>query len=78
MFKGFKLRTALLCTAGVVLLAPSAFGQGAESTETVVVTGSRVITDITTSPTPITAVSTDQLAATSPKVAAPRSPIIAG
>jgi iron complex outermembrane recepter protein len=41
-----------------------------ESTETVVVTGSRVISDIANSPTPITAVSTDQLLATTPSTVA--------
>src|ERR1041384_997216 len=66
MFEGIKLRAALLCTASVVCLATPVLSQTPESTETVVVTGSRVITDITTSPTPITAISTDQLAATSP------------
>src|ERR1700756_2105247 len=64
MRKWFKLRTALLCTAGLVVLTSSVFGQ--QATESVVVTGSRVIPDLTNSPTPITAVSTDQLAATSP------------
>ena len=37
-----------------------------ESTESVVVTGSRVITDIANSPTPITAISSDQLLTTTP------------
>ena len=42
-------------------------GQGAsESVETVTVTGSRVISDIANSPTPITAVSSDQLLTTTP------------
>jgi outer membrane receptor protein involved in Fe transport len=45
----------------------SAGGQATpESTETVVVTGSRVITDIANSPTPITAVSSEQLLTTTP------------
>jgi len=66
MRKCFKVRTALLCTAGLAFLTSSALGQEAASTESVVVTGSRVITDLTNSPTPITAVSTDELAATSP------------
>jgi outer membrane receptor protein involved in Fe transport len=66
MSKCSTLRTALLCTAGVVFLTSAALGQQATSTESVVVTGSRVITDLTNSPTPITAVSTDELAATSP------------
>lgn len=66
MFERVKLRTGLLCTASMVLLIPPALAQNAESTESIVVTGSRVITDLTNSPTPITAVSTDQLAAASP------------
>ena len=66
MSKCSKLRTALLCTAGLMFLTSAALGQQATSTESVVVTGSRVITDLTNSPTPITAVSTDELAATSP------------
>ena len=66
MRKSSTLRMALLCTAGLVFLTPAALGQEAASTESVVVTGSRVITDLTNSPTPITAVSTDELAATSP------------
>ena len=66
MRKCSKVRTALLCTAGLAFLTSSALGQEAASTESVVVTGSRVITDLTNSPTPITAVSTDELAATSP------------
>jgi iron complex outermembrane receptor protein len=46
-------------------------GQGTQvasagSVETVVVTGSRVITDIANSPTPLTVVTTDQLLATTP------------
>jgi outer membrane receptor protein involved in Fe transport len=66
MRKCSGLRTALLCTAGLGFLTSSAFAQEAASTESVVVTGSRVITNLTNSPTPITAVSTDELAATSP------------
>ncbi|HET6609642.1 MAG TPA: TonB-dependent receptor plug domain-containing protein, partial [Rhodopila sp.] len=46
-------------------------GQAAQGTpETIVVTGSRVISDIANSPTPITAVSTDQLLATTPSTVA--------
>jgi len=41
-----------------------------ESTESVTVTGSRVISDIANSPTPITAVSTEQLLATTPSTIA--------
>jgi iron complex outermembrane receptor protein len=46
--------------------APSGPAQGGLGVETVVVTGSRVITDIANSPTPITAVSTEQLLTTTP------------
>jgi outer membrane receptor protein involved in Fe transport len=52
---------------------PAAAGGGQatpESTESVVVTGSRVISDAVNSPTPITAVSTDQLLATTPSTVA--------
>ncbi len=49
----------------------SAGGQATpESTETVVVTGSRVISDIANSPTPITAVSAEQLLTTTPSTIA--------
>jgi iron complex outermembrane recepter protein len=66
MSKCSRLRTALLCTASLIFLTSAALGQEAASSESVVVTGSRVITNLTNSPTPITAVSTDELAATSP------------
>src|SRR5438067_9829255 len=67
MIKGFGLRAVLLCTASAMFFSSPTFGQeSATATESVVVTGSRVITDLTTSPPPITAISTDQLAATSP------------
>ncbi|MGZ5922302.1 MAG: TonB-dependent receptor plug domain-containing protein, partial [Rhizomicrobium sp.] len=66
MSKCSRLRAALLCTAGLAFLTSAALGQEGASPESVVVTGSRVITDLTNSPTPITAVSTDELAATSP------------
>jgi iron complex outermembrane receptor protein len=45
--------------------APGSSG-APEGVETVVVTGSRVISDVANSPTPITAVSTDQLLTTTP------------
>ncbi|HEX4272314.1 MAG TPA: TonB-dependent receptor [Rhizomicrobium sp.] len=50
-------------SAGALAQAVSA---AAETTETVVVTGSRVISDAANSPTPITAVSSDQLLTTTP------------
>ena len=62
-----KTKFSLLCAASAIAISPSAFAQSASPpVESVVVTGSRVISDITQSPTPITAVSTDQLATTTP------------
>ena len=55
----------LLTAASVVALSSSAWAQGA-ATETVVVTGSRVISDIQNSPTPLTVVTTEQLQTTTP------------
>src|SRR5438128_1985925 len=60
-------KLALMCAASVVALTTGAHAQpAAQSTETVTVTGSRLISDITLSPTPITAVSAEQLQATTP------------
>ncbi|HEY2010928.1 MAG TPA: TonB-dependent receptor [Rhizomicrobium sp.] len=70
MEKSRNLR--LLTLASVSLMAMSAGalaqegGAPAESTEQVTVTGSRVISDIANSPTPITAVSTEQLLTSTP------------
>lgn len=52
----------------VPVCAQQAFAQAGtqEATENVVVTGSRVITDIANSPTPVTAVDTQQLLTTTP------------
>jgi iron complex outermembrane receptor protein len=64
-----KLNIALLCAASAFALVTSARAQntdGATTVESVVVTGSRVISDIANSPTPLTVVSTEQLAATTP------------
>jgi outer membrane receptor protein involved in Fe transport len=64
-----KFTIALLCATSVLALATSARAQSAEgngSVESVVVTGSRVISDVANSPTPLTVVSTEQLAATTP------------
>jgi len=62
-----RTKLSLLCAASVVAISSSAYAQQADvPVETVVVTGSRVISDITQSPTPITAVSADQLATTTP------------
>ncbi len=65
MFFRKKLNAALLCASSMLVLAPSAFAQD-KQVETVVVTGSRVISDVANSPTPLTAVSTAQLEATTP------------
>ncbi len=62
-----KFNMSLLCTVGVVALASasSAYAQGGP-VEQVTVTGSRVISDITLSPTPLTVVTAEQLQATTP------------
>src|SRR4051812_34201913 len=60
-------RMALMCAASVVALTAGARAQqGAANVESVTVTGSRVISDITLSPTPITVVTSEQLLATTP------------
>ena len=61
-------KLALMCAASVVALSTGAAyaQQTAQNTETVTVTGSRIISDISLSPTPITAVSADQLLSTTP------------
>ena len=61
-------KLALMCAASVVALTTGAAHaqQTAQNTESVTVTGSRIISDITLSPTPITAVSAEQLQATTP------------
>jgi outer membrane receptor protein involved in Fe transport len=61
-----RLKYALMCAAGVAALTTGARAQSTGGTESVTVTGSRIISDITLSPTPITAVSADQLQATTP------------
>jgi iron complex outermembrane receptor protein len=58
-------KLALMCAASVVALTTAAHAQST-ATESVTVTGSRIISDITLSPTPITAVSTEQLQQTTP------------
>jgi len=55
-----------MCAASVVALTAGARAQQESNVETVTVTGSRVISDITLSPTPITAVSAEQLTTTTP------------
>ena len=60
-----KFNASLLCTAAVVALTTgSAYAQ--DSVEQVTVTGSRIISDITLSPTPLTVVSAEQLQQTTP------------
>ena len=61
-------KLALMCAASAIALTTSAAHaqQTAQNTESVTVTGSRIISDITLSPTPITTVSADQLQATTP------------
>src|SRR5438105_1465345 len=59
-------KLALMCAASVVALTAAARAQESANVEQVTVTGSRVISDITLSPTPITTVSADQLQATTP------------
>ena len=61
-----KLSVTLLTAASALALSSAAWAQNTAPTETVVVTGSRVITDIRNSPTPITAVTTEQLQTTTP------------
>jgi len=63
-----KFNKSLLCTVGVVALASasSAYAQGSAPVEQVTVTGSRIISDITLSPTPLTVVTAEQLQSTTP------------
>ncbi len=58
---------ALLCACSVLALTSAANAQQqADNTETVTVTGSRVITEIANSPTPLTVITADQLQTTTP------------
>lgn len=58
---------SLVCGATVACFTGPAFAQGASGgVESVVVTGSRVISNVANSPTPLTVVSADDLAATTP------------
>jgi outer membrane receptor protein involved in Fe transport len=62
-----KIKHWLACGVAFAALPNTAFAQGAASNvETVTVTGSRVISDAASSPTPLTIVSTDDLKATTP------------
>jgi len=60
-----RIGVTLLCTASTLALTIAARAQ-TNSVETVVVTGSRVISDAINSPTPLTVVDTSQLQATTP------------
>src|SRR4051812_40089233 len=58
---------ALMCAASVLAMTAAAHAQQqANNVESVTVTGSRVISDSTLSPTPLTVVSSEQLLATTP------------
>jgi iron complex outermembrane receptor protein len=63
-----QFKKILLCSVALSAMAGSAFAQstGAAGVESVVVTGSRVISDAANSPTPLTVVSTADLLATTP------------
>jgi outer membrane receptor protein involved in Fe transport len=62
------LRLLALASVSATAMSAAAFAQtdAQATTETVVVTGSRVITDIATSPTPVTEVTAEQLLTTTP------------
>jgi iron complex outermembrane receptor protein len=76
MFQGdsmaLKIRYLLACSAAVVALPHAALAQAqrvaaaSPGVESVVVTGSRVISDAANSPTPLTIISTDDLKNTAP------------
>jgi iron complex outermembrane receptor protein len=62
-----KFNKSLLCTVGVVALASASSAYAQEGpVEQVTVTGSRIISDITLSPTPLTVVTAEQLQSTTP------------
>ena len=62
-----KFNMSLLCTVGVVALASASSAYAQEGpVEQVTVTGSRIISDITLSPTPLTVVTAEQLQQTTP------------
>jgi outer membrane receptor protein involved in Fe transport len=61
-----KFNAALLGAVSYLVFVSPAFAQGDTPVETVTVTGSRVITDVTRSPTPLTLVTADELAASTP------------
>ena len=57
---------ALLCACSVLALTCAANAQQADNVESITVTGSRVISEIANSPTPLTIITSDQLLATTP------------
>jgi outer membrane receptor protein involved in Fe transport len=69
MKKLHLLRSVALASASMMAMSAAAFAQTdaqSATVETVVVTGSRVITDVANSPTPVTAVTAEQLLTTTP------------
>jgi outer membrane receptor protein involved in Fe transport len=71
IFGSRSSRTLALASASIFAISGAAFAQVTDPTapggaETVVVTGSRVISDVANSPTPVTIVSTQQLLTTTP------------
>ncbi len=59
-------KLALMCAASVLALTAGARAQEGNNVEAVTVTGSRVISNIQASPTPLTVVTADELQATTP------------
>src|ERR1700741_5231469 len=59
-------KLALMCAASALAMTSAVHAQEADKVEQVTVTGSRVISDITLSPTPLTVVTAEQLSATTP------------
>jgi len=67
LFLVSKFSAALLCAASVIAISSAAIAQTSEgNVEAVTVTGSRIISDITQSPTPLTVVTSDELLAGTP------------
>ena len=59
-------KLALMCATSVLAMTAAAHAQQTNDVEKVTVTGSRVISDISLSPTPLTVVTAEQLSATTP------------
>jgi outer membrane receptor protein involved in Fe transport len=62
----YSIGFTLLCTASTLALTCAARAQPSNNVESIVITGSRVITDAISSPTPLTVLDTSQLQATTP------------